>query len=126
MRRFALLITILLLILTACAEKGSATDAIEKYLKARVAGDEEKLVAASCPEWEAQARAEAASFQSVDASIDGLKCAEAGKDGDYTLVTCEGTIVIQYRGEEPREQALPDLTYRALKIDDEWTMCGTQ
>ncbi|MCD4687398.1 MAG: hypothetical protein K8S97_15825, partial [Anaerolineae bacterium] len=109
MRRFVLLITILMLILTACAEEGSATDAIEKYLKARIAGDEDKLVDASCPEWEAQARAEAASFQSVDAKINGLTCTEAGEDGDYTLVTCEGTIVIQYRGEDPREQALPDL-----------------
>jgi hypothetical protein len=126
MRRFVLLITILLLVLTACADEGSAPDAIKTYLKARIAGDEDKLVDASCPAWEAQARAESASFQSVDAKIDGLKCKETGKDGDYTLVTCEGTIVIQYRGEDPREQTLPDLTYRALKVDDAWKMCGTQ
>lgn len=126
MHRLVLLIPILLLILAACADEGSATEGIETYLKARVAGDEGKTVEASCPAWEAQARAEAAAFKSIDAKIDGLKCSEAGEDGDYTLVTCKGTLVRQYRGEDPTEQNLPNLTYRALKVDGEWKMCGTQ
>lgn len=121
-----LIILLLAMALVGCANQGSAPDAIEKYLKARVSGDEEKLAGLSCKAWEAQASADAASFQSVEARIDGLECKEAGKDSSVTLVTCSGTLVIQYRGEEPREQGLGDVTYRAVKEDGEWKMCGEQ
>lgn len=114
------------LALAACAEQDSATAAIERYLKAQVAGDTDKLIANACPEWEASAKTAAAAFQSVDAKIENLACEEVGEDGDYTLVTCSGTVVIQYRGEDPREQALPGLTYRAIERDGAWKMCGTQ
>ena len=123
---FVGLFMVTVLALAACADEGSATDAIEQYLNAQVAGDADKLVSSACPAWEANAKTAAASFQSVDAEIDDLSCTEAGSDGDYTLVTCEGTIIIQYRGEDPRNQAVPDLTYRAIKQDGEWKMCGTQ
>lgn len=115
-----------LLILAACADNDSATDAIERYLKAQVAGDEDALISNSCPAWEANARTAAASFQSVEAETENLSCSETGTDGEFTLVTCEGAIVIQYRGEDPRNQAVPDLTYRAIEQDGEWKMCGTQ
>ncbi len=115
-----------LLTLAACADQDSATDAIARYLKAQVAGDTDQLIAGSCPEWEAGAKAAAAAFQSVDADIENLSCKETGKDGDYTLVTCSGTIVLQYRGEDQRRQALPGLTYRAIEQDGAWKMCGTQ
>ncbi len=121
---FALLTAALLL--AACADKGSPTQAVEAYLQAQVAGDEDKLVSLSCAAWEEQAIAAAASFRSVDARLDNLACQEVGAEGDFTLVTCSGTIVIQYRGEDPREQSLPDLTYRALQEDGTWKMCGTQ
>lgn len=120
------LISIALLILTACAEESTATDAIERYLQAQVAGDSGKLVTLSCPAWEAEARAAAAAFQSVDAKIDNLRCSTAGSEAEYALVTCEGTIVVQYRGEDPRSQGLPEITYRAVKNNGEWRMCGTQ
>lgn len=120
------LISIALLILTACAEENTATDAIERYLEAQVVGDSGKLVTLSCPAWEAEAKAAAAAFQSVDAKIDKLSCSAVGSEAEYTLITCEGTIVIQYRGEDPRSQSLPEITYRAVKNDGEWKMCGTQ
>lgn len=119
-------ISVALLILTACAEESTATDAIERYLQAQVAGDSGKLVTLSCPAWEAEAKAAAAAFQSVDAEIDKLSCSTVRSETEYTLVTCEGTIVIQYRGEDPRSQSLPEITYRAVKNDGEWKMCGTQ
>ena len=124
-----LTLTLLLLatlLLAACADQSSPTQAVEAYLQAQVAGDEDKLVSLSCAAWEEQAVAAAASFRSVEARLDNLACQEAGTEGDFTLVTCSGTIVIQYRGEDPREQSLPDLTYRALKEDGTWKMCGTQ
>lgn len=129
MRRTILLLALLtagLLTLVACTEESTATDAIERYLKAQVTGDSGKLVSLSCPAWEAEAKAAAAAFQAVDAKIDGLECSKAGSEEEYTLVTCEGTIVIQYRGEDPRSQSLPEITYLAVKNSDEWKMCGTK
>lgn len=123
---FLLSLFFAMLLLSACADESSPTDAIESYLNAQVAGNADNLVKLSCAAWEAEAKTAAASFQSVDAKIEGLKCTETGSDGDYKLITCEGTIVIQYRGEDPRSQNVPDLTYRAVKENNEWKMCGTQ
>lgn len=125
MRRFVILIGWLaLIILAACANEGSAPDAVEKYLKAKIASDDNQLVSLSCKDWETQALLEAKSFESVSAEFKDMSCKEAGKDGSYTLVTCEGTLIIQYRGEDPREQNLSGTTYRAIKEDGKWKMCG--
>jgi hypothetical protein len=129
MRRLVLSTLLLLcgiLVLAACAKEGSAPDAIEKYLKAKVASDEDKLVSLSCAAWEAKALLDAKSFESVKAEIQNMSCNENGQEDDYTLVTCEGTLIIEYRGEDPREQSLSGTTYRAIKEDDEWKMCGEQ
>lgn len=126
MRHLMLFPLILTLIAAACASEGSPTEAIASYLTTQVTGDADKLVGLSCAAWEADAKAAAAAFQSVDARIEELKCQTAGKAGNDTLVTCSGTLVIQYRGEAPREQALPALMYRARKENGTWKMCGTQ
>lgn len=128
MPRLLILAALLLaaMLLAGCAEESTASDAIADYLKAQVGGDADQLVKLACPAYEADARADAASFKSVDASIEDLKCSSAGKDGDYTLVECTGTIVIQYRGEDPRSQSLPAVTYRAIEQDGDWKMCGKQ
>jgi hypothetical protein len=125
MRRYVLLTIVLLLVLTACAKEGSAPDTIQDYLKAKVASDADKLVDLACNEWEAQANADALSFKSVKAELKDMSCKENGKDGKYTLITCEGEIVAEYDGEQ-RSQSLSDTTYRALKEDGEWKMCGEQ
>ena len=113
-------------ILAACAEEGSASDAVARYLKAKVAGNEAELVKLSCADWEAQAALDAAPFKGVSAKIDGLKCQDAGKDGEDSLVTCTGTLTIQYRGEDPRQQPLGDETYRARREDGKWKLCGQE
>jgi len=121
-----ILLLLLALALSACAGSVSAPDAIESYLKAKIAADEKKLATLSCAAWEAQAVLEAAPFRSVKAELDGLACHENGQDGNATLVTCEGTLVITYRGEAPRQQSLAGTTYRAVKEDGVWRMCGQQ
>ena len=125
-RSFVLLFVLLALALSACAESVSAPDAIESYLKAKIVADESKIARLSCAAWEAQAVLEAVPFRSVKAELDGLACRENGQDGDATLVTCEGTLVITYRGEAPRQQNLAGTTYRAVKEDGAWKMCGQQ
>ena len=125
-RSFVLLLALLTLTLAACAGSVSAPDAIESYLKAKIAADEKKIASLSCAAWEAQAVLEAAPFRSVKAELDGLTCRENGQDGGATLVTCEGTLIIIYRGEAPRQQSLAGTTYRAVKEDGAWKMCGSQ
>jgi hypothetical protein len=121
-----ILLALLTLALSACAGSVSAPDAIESYLKAKIAADERKLASLACAAWEAQAALEAAPFRSVKAEFDGLACRENGQDGGATLVTCEGTLVITYHGEAPRQQSLAGTTYRAVKEDGAWKMCGMQ
>ena len=125
MRRFFFLILVLTLALSACADKGSAPDAVEKYLKAKAAADADKMVSLSCKAWEAQAQLDSSSFESVEAKTQDLSCRSNGKDGNYTLVSCEGKIVVAYRGEN-REFNLSDSTYRAIQEDGDWKMCGEQ
>jgi hypothetical protein len=119
-------LVLLALTLAACAESVSAPDAIESYLKAKIAADEGQLAGLSCAAWEAQAALEAAPFRAVKAQLDDLACRENGQDGDATLVTCEGVLVITYRGEAPRQQNLAGTTYRVVKEDGAWKMCGQQ
>jgi hypothetical protein len=121
-----IVLLLILLTLTGCAQKSSAPGAVENYLKAKVASDENKLVSLSCKAWEAQAVQDAAAFKSVSAEIKDMSCQEKSQDGKYTLVTCDGTLVIQYRGEDPREQPLSGTTYLTVKEDGEWKMCGQQ
>jgi hypothetical protein len=129
MRRFHSLMIILalvVLILTACAKSSNPGTVVEDYLKAKVSAKADKMVSLSCSAWEAQAQQESAAFESVSAELKDLSCKKSGEEGEYTLVTCEGKLVIQYRGETPREQNLNGTTYRTVKQDGEWKMCGTQ
>ena len=126
MRRIALLALLALgaFVLSACADSGSASDAIEAYLRAKVEANADEMVSLACPAWEARALEEAASFSAVRAELEDMACEERGEDGDYTLVVCSGDLIIHYGGEEPRRQPLGDITYRALEDDGEWKMCG--
>lgn len=126
MRRYLLGIAMIVFVLSACAKESSASQVVEKYLKAKVASEADELNKLACKEWEAKAQLDATSFESVKAELQNMSCKENGEDGKYTLVTCEGKLIIEYRGEDPREQNLSDTTYRAVKEDGEWKMCGEQ
>ncbi|MCC7206916.1 MAG: hypothetical protein IT323_06395 [Anaerolineae bacterium] len=116
-----------LLLLAACGGGGNtqtAASAIEDYLRTRITGDESRLVALTCREREADARAEAASFAAMQAEIqDGMSCKENGADGAFTVVACQGTMVTSYAG-ETRNWDLADRAFRALQEDGTWKVCG--
>jgi hypothetical protein len=113
-----------LLLLVGCqADTGGAVKAIEGYLSARVNKDLDEMTRLSCPAWEAQARIEALTFAAMDARLDAVTCTDAGADGDYALVACDGQIVTTYQG-ETREWSVSDHPYRALLDGGEWLMCG--
>ena len=115
------------LLLAACgggaADQSGAATTIEAYLEARVQQNVEQMTLLSCPEWEAQARLEAVSFQSMDATLDGVTCEPGGSQGGSTLVDCQGKIVTTYQG-EVREWSVSDHPYVVVEQDGEWRMCG--
>ena len=125
MRKVFLIVGILSLSLSfaACAEQGSAEDAIEAYLQALVSKDVIRAVNRSCLDWEEGAHAEASSFEAVIVRLDGLVCSAVGVNGDKTIVDCEGKIIANYGGED-QDIMLSGRTYFAVQEDGEWKMCG--
>src|SRR5258706_5873116 len=113
------------LIFVACGgqQQDGPVQAIENYIKLRVASDEAKMIAAACKDWESQARSQAASFKSMNAKLDGMQCSQSGQEGDFTIVKCTGKIVTTYGGES-REWPLDKSNYKAIKEDGQWKMCG--
>lgn len=107
----------------AAADDQAPARAVEAYLAARVESNIDQMTLLSCPPWEAQARVEATSFQSMDARLDGVSCEVSGTDGDNTLVTCQGKIVTTYQG-ETREWSVSDSPYVTVLDGGEWRMCG--
>ncbi len=122
-RRF-LLALVGLLILAACGGQGSPAATIESYLKVRLAGDVTKLVALSCKAWESSATDEANSFKSLNATLDGVKCAQQGDDGGFSLVVCQGKVTINYVGEAAQTRDLATRAFKTTREDGQWKMCG--
>lgn len=121
--RILALLTLLALLLAACAQPDNPVPTIERYIEARVAADLDTMVALSCADWELQAVVEASTFQALNASIEGMSCQVDGEEGDATRVACTGTIVTDYRGEE-REWDLAAQTFLATFEGGDWRMCG--
>lgn len=111
----------LALTLAACAG-GSGDDpakTVERYLQAKVEGDEQVVRSLLCSEMEANAFQEINAFTSVSgAHIEGMKC--QWKEG-ADVVACEGKIVATYGAEETE---FPLTAYRVVKEDGEWKWCG--
>jgi hypothetical protein len=112
-------------LLGACGDGGSPEAAIEKYLQSLISSDQVGAVNASCAAWEAQARAEAASFDAVEARLEGVSCSVTGESGEINLVSCQGVIVATY-GAEDQELELAGRSYQVINEGDQWRMCGYQ
>ncbi len=122
MIRRTLLFGLLILLLAGCAQEDPVA-AVEAYLQAKVASDLDALLRLSCADWEAQARVEAASFESMNAELQGMACQQAGEADGFTLVACQGKIVTVYNG-ETREWDLGAFLYQLRQEDGEWRLCG--
>jgi hypothetical protein len=111
-------------LLAGCgSQKNPAASAVETYIQAMVAQNADKVTAASCADWEANAQMELDSFASVTVTLKDLSCQAAGTEGTYTLVKCTGKITANYNGED-QELNLADRTYQAINESGEWRMCG--
>jgi predicted small secreted protein len=112
-------------LLAACVSntQPGPAQAVEAYLQALVNKDADKMISASCSEWESSARTELEAFTAVSASLDGLSCKETGKEGEKSLVQCDGKIVASYGGEN-QEFPLQGRTYQVVQQSGDWRMCG--
>lgn len=131
MRKLLLVVFVLssLLALTACAKgansAGGASKAVEDYLQALVSQDQARISSLSCKNWEANALLELDSFQGVTAKVESPACSETGKNGESTLVQCQGKIVATYNNEN-QELPLNARTYKVQQEGGDWRVCGYQ
>ena len=109
-------------VLAACDSAGSGgnpAEVVEKYLEAKVAGDESALRELLCLPMEADLQREAASFASVTGvKIDGMQCQRVG---ETDIVACAGEIVATYGTEDT---SFPLTSYRVVEEDGVWKWCG--
>ena len=128
-KRIMVLGCALTLFVAACNGASSSTSspesAVESYLKALVGKDSTSLSTLSCADWEPGALMELDSLQAVDVRLDGLSCAKAGSDGEFTLVNCQGKIIATYNGEDQNIE-LSTRNYQVLEQNGEYLVCGYQ
>lgn len=118
-----LLIALACLILAGCSSQGGAAQAVEGYLQALADKDQDTLVSLSCNAWEESALLELDSLVGVTAETQDLSCQESGTDGEDTLVTCTGKLVLNYNG-ELQDLDVSGRTMIARQEDGEWRACG--
>ncbi len=117
MTRFVLTL-LLFFVLVGCAPQAAdPSDTVERYLQAKVEGDEATVRSLLCSAMEADLNREVASFATVDARIEDMEC----QRGNGDTVTCSGNIMIVYGTEE---RAFPLETYNVVQEDGEWKWCG--
>jgi hypothetical protein len=130
MRKILLGLFILMLagfVLAACS--GSSDDApakaVDAYLNALVAKDENRLPTLVCGDWEQDALIELDSFQAVMPRLENAACKQTGTDGDTALVQCTGKIIATYNDED-QELELSTRTYQVVQDNGDWLVCGTR
>jgi hypothetical protein len=117
MKRFILVLMLFFALVGCAPQTTDPSDAVERYLQAKVDGDEATVSSLLCSAMESELNRELGSFASVDATIEGMEC----QRGEGDTVTCTGSINITY-GTEVREFALQ--TYNVVQEDGEWKWCG--
>ena len=121
MKRILILLLPIMLLLVGCANEADPANTIMKYLEARLASDADQLRELSCAAWESQVPLQAASFQSIDASLEDASCKAGGTQDGMTVVECTGKIVYDYNGEH-NERELSN--FLVTQENGEWKMCG--
>jgi hypothetical protein len=121
--RLILLAQIITLLLAACSQSSGSVDAVKAFLDALVAKDIDKIPAVACAAWEIKAAVEFDAFGAVTAKLDNVSCKETGTEGEFTLVTCQGQIVLDYNGEN-RNMSLEDRVYQTKQESGKWKVCG--
>jgi len=123
-----LLISSLLLsffILNGCAASMNSDPSIAafEYLKALSEKDKTRVVNLSCKSWEEQASLEVDALLSVGAALNNVQCKVIGKEGDFQLVVCSGSLDLTYN-DEIRSIDLDPRVYSMGFEDGQWRVCS--
>lgn len=121
MKKILFLLFSVMLLLAGCATEADPADTIINYLEARLDSDVDRLRELSCADWESQVGMQAASFQSIDASLEDVSCQTNGTQDEMTVVECTGKIVYDYDGER-NERELGN--FLVIQENGDWKMCG--
>ena len=115
------------ILLVSCSGSGEdgPAKAVEAYLNALVAKDENLLPTLVCGDWEQDALIELDSFQAVTPRLEDAACIQSGTDGDMALVNCTGKIIATYNDED-QELDLSVRTYQVVQDNGDWLVCGTR
>ncbi len=117
-------ITLASLVLAACSTgKTGAVTAVEAYIQALGSQDTNQISTLSCKDWEQNALTEVDSLTSVGSSVKDLVCKESGEQGSDVLVSCSGSLELDYNG-EAQHIDLSNRIYIARQEGGEWRMCG--
>ncbi|GAB4517494.1 MAG: hypothetical protein OHK0046_24130 [Anaerolineae bacterium] len=108
-------------LLVSCAEEGNPAEAVEQYFQAQVNADADAMRGVLCSELEAELSIRANSFAGLDVELRDMECSAGDVQNNTSTVTCDGLIFVNY-GTEASE--LPLTSYRAVREDGEWKMCG--
>jgi len=120
---FVIFIAMIVIGIAGCSTKADPADAVVNYLNALVNQDADTAVAASCSDWEEQARLETDSFLSVEAVLNNVQCQTLMSDDSTAEVSCTGTIDMTYN-EEIRSIDLSLRVYAMQYQAGEWLVCG--
>ena len=122
---FILMIAGMALLACSGGSSNAPAKAVEDYLNALVAKDEDRLPTLVCGDWEEDALIELDSFQAVTPRLEDAVCTQTGTDGDTSLVNCTGKIIATYN-EEDQELDLSVRTYQVVQEGGDWLVCGTR
>lgn len=119
MRNLLLLIAAIFLF-AACnsSSSGDPAKAAEDYIRAKAAGDRDKLSTLLCKAKEADLDQEAASFAGIKTEVVDLSCK---RDDGADTVSCSGSINADYQGE------ITPFTlgnYQMVQENGAWKWCG--
>ena len=117
-------VALILLVMTACAPSSSPSKVVEQYLAALVAKDDVRAVNLSCIAWEESAKADGASFEGVEVTLEDAACSVISGDEQIADVSCSGRFLFRYAGGEEEEIGLDRRDYLVVLEGGDWRMCG--
>ena len=123
-KRLFLICVFLALLLAGCgAGNGGPVGAVNTYYHAILNQDADQLKSVTCASFQDTALTELDSFQGVKMELQAFSCQETGREGNATLVRCDGKIVATY-GSDKMDFPLGDRVHRVENQGGAWKVCG--
>lgn len=124
--RFLFALIVFGILVVACTPTRTPEQTVEVYLDAVTAKKPiAEVIGYVCADYETDARTEADSYGAVTAKLSDLECKTEMLETDRAVVTCTGSISVNYNG-ETRAIDLTDFRYTLHSVDQQWKICGVE